>query len=143
MNDYLETLNLIDLISEKHKKLRSEVMRLWLEEKGEEITDTEAHLLGMLEIKSMTVAESARKINLSRQATHKCARKLIEKDYIAMNAIENNKRDKMLTLTKKGKAYCDEMLKIKELIEQEVALNIGSENIEALKLYLRKDWISS
>ena len=38
MDDYLKDLNLIDLLSEKHKKLRKEVMKLWIEKNGEYIT---------------------------------------------------------------------------------------------------------
>jgi DNA-binding MarR family transcriptional regulator len=141
MDDYLKELNLIDLLSEKHKKLRREVMKLWLEKNGEEITDTQAHMLGKLELKGMTVAESARKINVSRQAAHKCAKKLIEQGYIVMNSIEGNKRDKLLLLTKKGEEYCNEMLKIKEQVEEEVSSNIGRENVEKLKIYLRRNWM--
>lgn len=141
MEDYFKELNLIDLISEKHKKLRGKVMRQWLEKKGEEITDTEAHMLGMLEIKSMTIAESARKVNVTRQAAHKCVKKLIDQGYVNINSIEGNRRDKMIVLTSKGKEYCYEMLKIKEGIEEEVAIKIGDENVEMLKRYLRESWI--
>ena len=49
MDDYLKDLNLVDLLSEKHKKLRKEVMKLWLEQHGEYITDSESHMLGMIE----------------------------------------------------------------------------------------------
>lgn len=140
MDDYLEELNLIDLLSEKHKKLRREVMKIWQEKNGEEITDTEAHLLGMLDKKSMTVAESARKVNVSRQAAHKCAKKLIEQGYITMKAIEGNNRDKLIVLTTKGEEYCSEMLKIKKQIEEDISVKIGHENVERLKTYMRKDW---
>lgn len=142
MEDYFKNLNLIDLISEKHKKLRGEVERLWLEKKGEEITDTETFMLAMLEIRSMTIAESARQICVSRQAAHKCAKKLIEKGYISMNSIEGNKRDKLIVLTTKGKEYCSEMLRLKNQIEEDIAKVIGRENVEMLKTYLRKNWIS-
>ncbi|ADL53905.1 MarR family winged helix-turn-helix transcriptional regulator [Clostridium cellulovorans] len=141
MNDYLNDLNLIDLISEKHKRLRKEVIKLWLEKKGEEITDTESHLLAMLEIKSMTVAETARKIDLSRQAVHKCAKKLINQGYIMMKCIEGNNRDKLIVLTEKGHEYCSEMLIIKRYIEEEVAKEIGHESVAMMKALLRKDWI--
>ncbi|MHC1749653.1 MAG: hypothetical protein AB9856_15385 [Cellulosilyticaceae bacterium] len=143
MNDYLQTLNLIDLVSQKHKKLRKEVIRLWLEKNEEEISDTESHMLGMLEIENITIAESARKMNVSRQAAHKCAKKLIEKDYIMIKAIDGNKRDKLMGLTKKGEAYCYEMLKIKKQIEEEIASNIGHQNVALLKDCLRKDWINN
>ena len=141
MDDYLKDLNLIDLLSEKHKKLRKEVMKLWLVQQGEYITDTESHMLAMVDIKSMTVAEIARKMNISRQGAHKCAKKLIYSEYITMNAMEGNNRDKLLVLTKKGEEYCSEMLILKQQVEEEVCKNIGDENVEFLKEILRTDWI--
>ena len=141
MDDYLKDLNLIDLLSEKHKKLRKEVMKLWIEKNGEYITDTESHMLGMLDAKSMTVAEIARKVNISRQGAHKCSKKLIDSEYIIMNAIEGNNRDKLLVLAKKGEDYCREMLILKQQVEEEIINNIGHESVEFLKNLLRKSWI--
>lgn len=141
MDDYLKDLNLIDLLSEKHKKLRKEVMKLWIEKNGEYMTDTESHMLGMLDAKSMTVSEIARKVNISRQGAHKCAKKLIDSEYIIMNAIEGNNRDKLLVLAKKGEDYCSEMLILKRQLEEEIINNIGYENVEFLKGILRKSWI--
>ena len=51
MDNYLKDLNLVDLVSEKHKKLRKEVMKLWLEQHEEYISDSESHMLGMIDIK--------------------------------------------------------------------------------------------
>ena len=141
MDDYLKDLNLVDLVSERHKYLRRKVMQLWLDKNGEYMTETEAHLLGMLDRENMTMAKSAKKINLSRQATHKCAKKLIDRGYIIMSSIEGNNRDKLISLTEKGVEYCSEMLKLKEQIEEEVARNIGNDNVELFKMYLRKDWL--
>jgi len=58
-----------------------------------------------------------------------------------MNAIEGNNRDKLLTLSKKGKEYCKEMLILKQQVEEEIINNIGYENVEFLKNLLRKSWI--
>ena len=89
----------------------------------------------------MTVAEIARKMNISRQGAHKCAKKLIDSEYIIMNAIEGNNRDKLLVLSKKGEEYCREMLILKQQVEEEIIKNIGYENVEFLKEFLRKDWL--
>ncbi|MFW2487454.1 MarR family winged helix-turn-helix transcriptional regulator [Clostridium chromiireducens] len=143
MDEYLKGLNIIDLLSLKHRKLRKEVMKAWLKKNGNEVSDTESHMLGMLEIKGMTVAEVARKMNITRQSAHKSAKKLIEQNYIKMIPIEGNKRDKLIVLTKKGEEYSTEMLKIKRRIEEEISENIGNETVEMFKNYLMKDWISS
>ena len=145
MDNYLGDLNLVDLVSEKHKKLRKEVMKLWVIQHDEYISDSESHMIhmiGNMNIKEMTVAQIARKMNISRQGAHKCAKKLIDSEYIIMNAIEGNNRDKLLVLTKKGEEYCSEMLILKQRVEEEVCKNIGYENVEFLKEILRTDWIS-
>ncbi|MDR3598264.1 MarR family transcriptional regulator [Clostridium sp.] len=141
MDNYLKDLNLVDLVSEKHKKLRKEVMKLWAKQHEEYISDSEAHMLGTINIKEMTVAEIARKMNISRQGAHKCAKKLIDSGYIIMKSIEGNNRDKLLVLTKKGESYCNEMLILKKQVEDEVIKNIGYKNVESLKEFLRKDWM--
>ncbi|QAA33113.1 MarR family transcriptional regulator [Clostridium manihotivorum] len=141
MNEYLKELNLIDLVSEKHKRLRSEVMKRWIDKDGEEITDTESHFLAMLNKNSMTIAQAARKIRVSRQAAHKCAMKLIDEEYVKVIPIEGNKKEKLVLLTAKGQSYCDEMLKIKKKIEDEISLRIGKDKTEELKVLLRTDWI--
>lgn len=144
MDNYLEDLNLVDLVSEKHKKLRKEVMKLWVTQHDEYISDSESHMIHMIEninIKEATVAQIARKMNISRQGAHKCAKKLIDSEYIIMKAIEGNNRDKLLTLSKKGEEYCKEMLILKQQVEEEIINNIGYENVEFLKNLLRKSWI--
>jgi len=144
LDNYLEDLNLVDLVSEKHKKLRKEVMKLWVIQHDEYISDSESHMIhmiGNMNIKEMTVAQIARKMNISRQGAHKCAKKLIDSEYIIMKAIEGNNRDKLLTLSKKGEEYCKEMLILKQQVEEEIINNIGYENVEFLKNILRKSWI--
>ena len=144
MDDYLGDLNLVDLVSEKHKKLRKEVMKLWAKQHDEYISDSESHMIHMIgnvNIKEITVAQIARKMNISRQGAHKCAKKLIDSEYIIMKAIQGNNRDKLLTLSKKGEEYCKEMLILKQRVEEEIIKNIGYENVEFLKEFLRKDWI--
>lgn len=141
MDNYLETLNLIDLISEKHKKLRKEVMKLWDEKHSEYISDSESHMLGTINIREMTVAEVSRKMNISRQGAHKCAKKLIDNGYIILKSVEGNNRDKLIVLTEKGDEYCTEMLILKKQLEDNIIKKLGIENIEFLKDFLRKDWL--
>jgi hypothetical protein len=44
-------------------------------------------------------------------------------------------------LSKKGEEYCREMLILKQQVEDEIIKNIGYENVEFLKEFLRKDWL--
>lgn len=141
VNDYLSDLNIIDLVSEKHQELRKKVRELWIKNGGEDVNQTESHMLAMLEIKSMTIAETARKINISRQATHKCAQNLIANGYIKISSIEGNQRDKLIMLTEKGKNFCSNMLILKKTLEEQIEKNIGKKNLEKLKQCLKENWI--
>lgn len=140
MEEYIKNLNLIDLVSEKHKKLRKNTFKLWAEKNVGNISDAETHLLAMLSIKDMTIADCARKMNLSRQAVHKCSKELILKNYIVFLPVTGNQKNKLLTLTEKGVIFCDEILKLKIEIEKKIIENIGLENVKLLKELLRKDW---
>lgn len=143
MKSYLENLNLIDLISEKHSELRIRVRNSWAEKGEEPITDTESHILALLEREPLTVSQIARKINISRQGTHKCAQCLISKDYIRVEAIEGNSRDKILLLTDKGIRFCNETLIIKEKFEADIKKSIGEDNFKILKETLKATWFTS
>ena len=64
MENYLKSLNLIDLISEKHKELRK-LSRTVAQSKGiEDFCDNKIHLLSLLTHKKMTIAESARHMDI-------------------------------------------------------------------------------
>lgn len=141
VNDYLNDLNIIDLVSEKHQDLRKKVRELWVKNGEEDVSQTESHMLAMLEIKSMTIAETARKINISRQATHKCAQNLISNGYIKITPIEGNQRDKLIMLTEKGQNFCSNMLILKKKVEKHIEKNIGKKNLEKLKQCLKENWI--
>lgn len=135
----INNLNLIDLISEKHISLRREVEERWSKSGDEEITHTEAMLLAKINMGKISIAEVARQANISRQAMHKCAKKLEEKGYLEFIASESNQT--YTSLTEKGSLYCKKSNDLKEKIEQEIAENLGEENIKLIKKLLEGQWI--
>ena len=100
----IKKLNIIDLISEKHITLRREVEERWSKSGEEDITHTEAMLLAKINMGKISLAEVARQANVSRQAMHKCAKKLEEKGYLEFIASESNQT--YTSLTEKGVLYC-------------------------------------
>lgn len=140
MESFLKELNLIDLISEKHAKLRKMVRDAWVEKGEEEVTDTESYMLAIIERERITVAQIARKIGISRQGAHKCAQGLIGRGYIEIKNQEENSRDKVLILTGKGLNFMKETLLIKERLEVEIKEAIGTDNFYILKESLNKSW---
>ena len=135
----VRNLNIIDLISEKHITLRREVEERWSKSGEEDITHTEAMLLAKINMGKISLAEVARQANVSRQAMHKCAKKLEEKGYLEFIASESNQT--YTSLTEKGSLYCKKSNDLKEKIEQELAENLGEENIKLIKKLLEGQWI--
>lgn len=135
----INDLNIIDLISEKHIALRREVEERWSKSGEEDITHTEAMLLAKIYMGRISLAEVARQANISRQAMHKCAKKLEDKGYLEFISNENNQT--YTKLTEKGILYCKKSNELKEKIECEITEIIGDKNIKILKSMLEKQWI--
>ena len=96
-------------------------------------------LLAKINMGKISLAEVARQANVSRQAMHKCAKKLEDKGYLKFISSETNQT--YTSLTEKGILYCKKSNELKEKIEQEIAENLGKENIELIKEILKKKWI--
>ena len=140
MSTYLENLNIIDLLSEKHAKLRKMVIETWIEMGEESVSDTESYMLALVEREKLTVAQLGRIIGISRQGAHKCAKGLIERGYIIIENQNVNSRDKILFLTEKGLRFCRETLILKEKFEIDIINAIGEDKFQILKQCLSENW---
>ncbi|WP_419742283.1 MarR family winged helix-turn-helix transcriptional regulator [Paraclostridium dentum] len=143
MNSNFQSLNIIDLISEKHAKLRKMVIETWVEMGEERVTDTESYMLALIEKDKLTVAQIGRIIGISRQGAHKCAKGLIERGYIMIENKDINSRDKVLYLTEKGLRFCKETLILKEKFQNEIINSIGEEKFQILKDCLIQNWFEA
>lgn len=138
MKDYILGLNLIDLVSEKHKVLREKVNQT----SGEPLNQTETHILAKLELHGMlSISEISRLISVSRQGAQKTISVLLAEGYVETAVVEGNIRDKHIVLAPKGIAVCRSMLEIKLSIEAEIAAKIGKEQVETLRKLLAEDWL--
>lgn len=138
MKDYILGLNLIDLVSEKHKVLREKVNQT----SGEPLNQTETHILAKLELHGMlSISEISRLISISRQGAQKTISVLLAEGYVETAVVEGNIRDKHIVLAPKGIAVCRRMLEIKLSIEAEIAAKIGKEQVETLRKLLAEDWL--
>lgn len=142
MSSYFKNLNIIDLISEKHAKLRREVIETWVERGGERVSDTESYMIALIEKNELTVAQVGRIIGISRQGAHKCAKGLIERGYIIIENKDVNSRDKILSLTEKGSRFCRETLILKEEFETNIINSIGEDKFKILKECLSENWFA-
>ena len=129
--------NLIDLISDTHLVLRKKLETRWTSEKGAGITRAEGHLMNRLFHQELSISAAARLMDISRQAVHKCSTELIEKGFLVQKE-GNSKREKILILTGKGKAFCRDNMAMKIQLEKDVAVWIGAEKVRLLKELLQK-----
>lgn len=140
MNSDFKSLNIIDLISEKHAKLRKMVIETWVNMGEERVSDTESYMMALIEKNELTVAQIGRIIGISRQGAHKCAKGLIERGYIIIENQDISSREKVLSLTEKGERFCREILILKEKFETEIIKAIGEEKFKILKDCLSENW---
>ncbi|WP_455538712.1 MarR family transcriptional regulator [Terrisporobacter sp.] len=143
MEPYIDSSNLVDLISDKHAKLRKMVIDAWVENGEEEITDTESYIIAIVQKEKTTVAQIAKKIGISRQGAHKCAKGLIEKGYIEIENQNTNLRDKYLILTDKGRYFFEETLLIKRNLEEEIINSIGKDEFNMIKSIFNQSWFKN
>ncbi len=142
MSSNFQSLNIIDLISEKHAKLRKMVIETWVERGEERVSDTESYMIALIEKNELTVAQIGRIIGISRQGAHKCAKGLIERGYIIIENQDANSRDKILSLTEKGLRFCKETLILKEEFETNIINSIGEDKFKILKECLSESWFT-
>ena len=140
MSSNFQSLNIIDLISEKHAKLRRMVIETWVERGEERVSDTESYMIALIEKNELTVSQIGRIIGISRQGAHKCAKGLIERGYIIIENQDVNSRDKILSLTEKGLRFCKETLILKEEFETNIINSIGEDKFKILKECLSESW---
>lgn len=142
MSSNFRNLNIIDLISEKHAKLRRMVIETWVERGEERVSDTESYMIALIEKNELTVAQIGKIIGISRQGAHKCAKGLIERGYIIIENQDVNSRNKILSLTEKGLRFCKETLILKEEFETNIINSIGEDKLKILKECLSESWFT-
>jgi DNA-binding MarR family transcriptional regulator len=138
MDNHLQEINLIDLLSEKHLVLRKTVT----DQDPDQINKTESHILAVLEAHQMlSISEISRIINISRQGTHKSIQGLLSRNYVEAVEVEGNQRDKNIILTQKGIECNQRMMITKIELEQRIANKLGAANVELLKSLLKEVWL--
>ncbi|WP_409228629.1 MarR family winged helix-turn-helix transcriptional regulator [Gudongella sp. SC589] len=140
MNSELKTLDLIDLISERHLQLRSIAEGEWNEESDIHISNSEWFIMARIYKKNPSVSQVTRRVDISRQAVHKFAKGLQAKGLVEITDSRHNKRDKCLMLTQLGKECYEKNLLLKKDLEMKIAEEIGLDTLNTLKRILVSNW---
>ncbi|MEI4769996.1 MarR family transcriptional regulator [Psychrobacillus sp. FJAT-51614] len=140
MNSALEQLDLIDLLSERHLMLRKITEQSWNDNSEIYISNSEWFIMARIYKKRPTISHVTKHVDISRQATHKLIKSLESKELIEIQPVPNNKKEKCIQLTKLGEACYEKNESLKAVLEQKIAVRIGSENLLVLKEVLKLDW---
>lgn len=142
-SEFLQTLGLIDLISEKHKQLRQKTMMRIEESIEDKFSEMDIYLLTLNQHRSMSLSESARYMNISRQAVHKHAKYLESLGYIEVTTSDSNRRDRLIKLTRAGTQLGEQIKAIKSEQEEALEQELGSENYQKIVELFRSDWCTT
>ena len=137
----MQNLDLIDLISERHVRLRSITEKLWNNNSKIYISNSEWFIIARIyEKKQPTISYVSKHVDISRQATHKFIKQLEEKGLVEIKNVENNKKEKCIQLTSLGEECYEKNEFLKATLEEKIAAEIGAEQLSFLKEILKANW---
>ncbi len=87
-----------------------------------------------------TVSKLSKTLGISRQATHKAIKNLLERDFVTMENPSDNKKVKIIELTPLGEETFKKRKVILQKIENDIVLKIGAEKLLLLKEILMLEW---
>ncbi|WP_076542169.1 MarR family transcriptional regulator [Shewanella sp. UCD-KL21] len=138
--EFSKTLGVIDLISEKHKLLRQATMDAISANVDDKLSQMDVYLLSLVHYQPMSVSESARYMNISRQAAHKHVKHLLESGFIELGSSDSNRRDKIVNLTASGIALSQQINAVKQQMEAQVEALLGTKDYQHIKALFSTDW---
>ena len=140
MNPEFQSLDLVDLLSERHLLLRSITEKLWNDSSDISLSNSEWFIIARIYKKQPTISYVSKHVDISRQATHKFIKQLESKGMLEISNAENNKKEKCLKLTKLGEDCYEKNEALKATLEKKIADKIGIEHLTRLKDILKLDW---
>jgi len=99
-------------------------------------SNAEVKLFAALRGEKRSISELSRYLGVSRQAVHHTVHKLVTKEVVTLQHSENNKRDKLVVISAKGREVQKMTAQHFKEIEAKMAKNIGREKLELLRQIL-------
>jgi DNA-binding MarR family transcriptional regulator len=140
LNEELQHLDLVDLLSERHYLVRNITEKQWNDSSDIYISNSEWFIMARIYKKHTTISYVTKHVDISRQATHKFIKNLAAKGLVEIHSVENNKKEKSIKLTVLGEECYEKSEALKVKVEEKIADNIGAENLSRLKDILKLDW---
>lgn len=114
----------------------------WIEKEQEELlkdspfasaSTAERKLFAALRGESRSISELSRYLGVSRQAVHHTVHKLVSKGVVTLQHADNNRRDKLVTISEQGREVQAMTAKHFQAIERKMASTLGRERVVLLR----------
>lgn len=135
-----QKLDIIDLISEWHTRLRAELETSWNKESDVAMSNTEWHILTRIYNGMYAISDITKSVYITRQATHKHLKNLQTKKLVEIYGDEQNKKKKNVRLTSHGMELIQRYNELKDGLESTLKKSIGIEAYNDLQTILAKCW---
>ncbi|ANU12075.1 MarR family transcriptional regulator [Planococcus antarcticus DSM 14505] len=136
----LQSLDLIDLLSERQISTLKILEHAWNETSEIHISNSEWHIMARIYKKQPTIAYVTKNVDISRQAIHKFIKNLAAKGLVEVQNVENNKKEKCIRLTALGEQCYEKHEGLKGQLENKIIEKIGADQMKILKDLLKADW---
>ena len=133
-----DTTYLLDLLGEKHNLLRHLFDEKWNKEHEVGLSATEWLILSKLLQRPLPIAQVAKTLSITRQATHKSIRSLEKKGLIEIYPCTENLRVKMAKPTSEGTDIYRAGKKMKQTLERQLIKSLNPEDLQVLVRLLSK-----
>lgn len=146
-----QDVNLIDLLNQRQQMVQKAFEQAWNKQSDISISNSEWYIITCIFKKEdrgtgpssqpgLPISHVTKNIDISRQAIHKLVKNLSAKKIIEVHKMEDNKRERRITLTAFGMDVYKAHTALKVQIEKEFAKKVGQEQVEILKDILLQDW---
>ena len=143
-------VNMVDKNKDYKDFLETNFMRLtmelveWMEREMVELNKTskyrgsisEIRLFNALRGQEKSISELARIMNISRQAVHKTAHKLVDLGFLELISEDGNKKNRIIKITTLGQEIRKQGAEHLMEIERNLSWNLGERNLEFIKTIL-------
>src|SRR5699024_1505418 len=137
----LQHLDLIDLLSERHLLLRDLLEKQWNDISDIKLSNSEWFILARIyQEEQTTISYITKHVDISRQAVHKSVQRLREKELVIVRKHENNKKERLIELTKFGTDCYEKNEELKTELESRITNQLGAEEVNRLKGILKSNW---
>lgn len=132
--------NLMEILHERYLVMQTALETAWKVQSDLIISQTEWKIIGRIDQGVLPVAHITKNLHITRQATHKLIKNLSSKGLVELYQMENNKKERCIALTSLGRECYNIYKSIHAEIEQQIALNLGTKQIEDLNSIMQSDW---